>query len=88
MKGRSVPKPGGSVNKWILRHTAPTGILDYSYTDTNLRISIINTMGNNNNVASTAGTKNIVYGNRVKQMPKELEHILAAQAEKFNKKSK
>ena len=88
MKGRSVPKPGGSVNKWILRHTAPTGILDYSYTDTNLRISIINTMGNNNNVASTAGTKNIVYGNRVKQMPKELEHILAARAEKFNKKSK
>ena len=88
MKGRSVPKPGGSVNKWILRHTAPTGILDYSYSDTNLRISIINTTGNNNNVASTAGTKNIVYGNRVKQMPKELEHILAARAEKFNKKSK
>ena len=88
MKGRVVPKPGGSVNKWILRHTAPTGILDYSYSDTNLRISIINTMGNNNNVASTAGTKNIVYGNRVKQMPKELEHILAARAEKFNKKSK
>ena len=88
MKGRGVPKPGGSVNKWILRHTAPTGILDYSYSDTNLRISIINTMGNNNNVATTAGTKNIVYGNRVKQMPKELEHILAAQAEKFNKKSK
>jgi len=45
-------------------------------------------MGNNNNVASTAGTKNIVYGNRVKQMPKELEHILAARAEKFNKKNK
>ena len=88
MKGRAVEKPGGSVNKWILRHTAPTGILDYSYSETNLRISIINTMGNNNNVASTAGTKNIVYGNRVKQMPKELEHILAARAEKFNKKSK
>jgi hypothetical protein len=45
-------------------------------------------MGNNNNVASTAGTKNIVYGNRVKQMPKELEHTLAARAEKFNKKNK
>jgi len=88
MKGRAVEKPGGSVNKWILRHTAPTGILDYSYSETNLRISIINTMGNNNNVASTAGTKNIVYGNRVKQMPKELEHMLAARAEKFNKKQK
>jgi len=88
MKGRNVPKPGGSVNKWILRHSAPTGILDYSYSDTNLKISIINTIGNNNNVASTAGTKNIVYGNRVKQMPAELEHVLAAQAEKFNKKSK
>jgi hypothetical protein len=88
MKGRVVKKPGGSVNKWILKHTAPTGILDYSYSQTNLRISIINTMGNNNNVATIAGTKNIVYGNRVKQMPLELENVLKAQAEKFNKKSK
>jgi hypothetical protein len=86
MKGRVVKKPGGSINKWILRHTGPTGILNYSYTDTNLRISIINTIGNNNNVATIAGTKNIVYGNRVKQMPAELEHVLAAQAAKFNKK--
>jgi len=86
MKGRVVKKPGGSVNKWILKHTAPTGILDYSYSQTNLRISIINTIGNNNNVASTAGTKNIVYGNRVKQMPAELQKVLEAQANKFNKK--
>jgi len=86
MKGRVVKKPGGSINKWILRHTGPTGILNYSYDVKNLKISIINTIGNNNNVASAADTKNIVYGNRVKQMPKELEHILAAQAEKFNKR--
>ena len=88
MKGRQVQKPGGKVNKWISRHTAPNGIADYNYTEKTLNLSVINIIGNNNNVASTAGTKNIVYGNRVKQMPKELEKILEARAEKFNKKQK
>lgn len=88
MKGRAVQKPGGSVPVWVSRHGAPNGLTNYSYNDTNLSISLVNLIGNNNNVATTAGTKNIVYGNRVKQMPKELENILAARAEKFNKKSK
>ena len=88
MKGRAVPKPGNSVPKWISKHGAPNGLTNYSYTENTLNISVVNLIGNNNNVASTAGTKNIVYGNRVKQMPKELEHVLAARAEKFNKKSK
>ena len=88
MKGRAVKKPGGSVPKWISKHGAPNGISNYSYTERTLNISVINLIGNNNNVATQAGTKNIVYGNRVKQMPLELEHVLAAQAEKFNKKNK
>lgn len=88
MKGRQVQKPGGTVPKWISRHTAPNGITNYSYTEKTLEISLVNIIGDNNNVASTAGTKNIVYGNRVKQMPKELEKILEARAEKFNKKQK
>jgi len=86
MKGKAVKRAGGTVPAWVSRHGAPNGITNYSYTDKTLSLSLINLIGNNNNVASTAGTKNIVYGNRVKQMPAELQKVLEAQANKFNKK--
>jgi len=89
MKGRNVKNPGSEyVGKWITRHAAPNGIVDYTYNENTLNLTIINRIGNNNNVATDAGTKNIVYGNRVKQMPAEMEHVLQWQAEKFNKKNK
>jgi len=86
MKGKAVKRAGGTVPAWVSRHGAPNGITNYSYTDKTLSLSLINLIGNNNNVASTAGTKNIVYGNRVKQMPAELQKVLEARANKFNKK--
>ena len=86
MKGKAVKRAGGSVPAWVSRHGAPNGITNYSYNDKTLSLSLINLIGNNNNVASTAGTKNIVYGNRVKQMPAELQKVLEARANKFNKK--
>jgi len=86
MKGKAVKRAGGTVPAWVSRHGAPNGITNYSYNDKTLSLSLINLIGNNNNVASTAGTKNIVYGNRVKQMPAELQKVLAARANKFNKK--
>jgi len=86
MKGKSVKNPGGIIPAWVSRHGAPNGITNYSYNDKTLSLSLINLIGNNNNVASTAGTKNIVYGNRVKQMPAELQKVLEARANKFNKK--
>jgi hypothetical protein len=86
MKGKAVKRPGGTVPAWIKRHGSPNGLTNYSYSDTNLSISLVNLIGDNNNVATTAGTKNIVYGNRVKQMPAELKRILDARAAKFNKK--
>jgi len=88
MKGKAVKRAGGTVPAWVSRHGAPNGITNYSYNDKTLSLSLINLIGNNNNVASTAGTKNIVYGNRVKQMPAELQKVLEARANKFNKKSK
>jgi len=89
MKGRNVKNPGSEyVGKWITRHAAPNGIVDYSYNESTLNLSIINRIGDNNNVATDAGTKNIVYGNRVKQMPAEMARVLQWQAEKFNKKNK
>jgi hypothetical protein len=86
MKGKAVKRAGGAVPAWVSRHGAPNGITNYSYNDKTLSLSLINLIGNNNNVASTAGTKNIVYGNRVKQMPAELQKVLEARANKFNKK--
>jgi len=89
MKGRNVKNPGSEhIGAWIKKHSAPNGITNYSYNEKTLSLSLVNLIGDNNNVATTAGTKNIVYGNRVKQMPLELENVLKAQAEKFNKKSK
>ena len=88
MKGKGVKKAGGTVPAWVSRHGAPNGLTKYTYTKKVLNLSLVNLIGNNNNVATTAGTKNIVYGNRVKQMPMELNKVLDAQASKFNKKSK
>jgi hypothetical protein len=88
MKGKAVKNPGGIIPAWVSRHGAPNGITKYKYNEKTLSLSLVNLIGNNNNVATTAGTKNIVYGNRVKQMPAELQKVLEAQAVKFNKKSK
>jgi hypothetical protein len=86
MKGKQVKQPGGTVPAWVSRHGAPNGLTIYSYNERTLNLSVINLTGNNNNVATDAGTKNIVYGNRVKQMPAELQRVLEARAAKFNKK--
>jgi len=89
MKGRNVKNPGSEyIGAWIKKHSAPNGVTNYSYNERTLNLSLTNLIGNNNNVATTAGTKNIVYGNRVKQMPAEMQRVLDWQANKFNKKSK
>lgn len=86
MLTRVVKKPGGTIPAWVSRHGGANGLVNYNYTGRTLNLSVINLIGDNNNVATEADTKNIVYGNRVKQMPAELQHILTAQVEKFNKK--
>jgi hypothetical protein len=86
MLGKAVKNPGGTIPAWVRRHGAPNGLTNYSYNERTLNLNITNLIGDNNNVATDAGTKNIVYGNRVKQMPAELQKILEARAAKFNKK--
>ena len=86
MLGKDVKNPGGIIPSWVRRHGAPTGLVNYNYNVRTLNLNITNLIGDNNNVATDAGTKNIVYGNRVKQMPAELQHILDGQVAKFNKK--
>ena len=84
-KNEKIKNPGGTIPAWITRHTAQTGICNFSLNDKNVSLSVINTIGDNNNVATEANTKNIVYGNRVKQIGENLRKKLDALAKKFNK---
>lgn len=95
-----LPKPkklGGSRNNagrsqipaWIKRHSQSLGYVAMTYQDAeNMVLDIIigNRLGDADFVATDANVKNLVYGNRVKQMPAQLEAMLKARAEKFNRK--
>lgn len=85
-KSKKIKNPGGTTPDWIVRHTAQTGICNFTLNDKNISLSVINTIGNNNNVASDANTKSVVYGARVKQLGLDLKRKLEANAAKFNKK--
>ncbi len=94
---RSLPKPvingvpkdfGVDLLKaaWITRHNSVTGNNSSSFTDKSADVSITNTLGNINGIADQAGVLGLVYGNRVKQMPKRLRFLLQEDINKFNNK--
>jgi hypothetical protein len=90
-------KLGGSRNNagrskiplWIKRHQQSTGYVAMTYREAEVMVLDL-VLGNSNGdadyVATDADVKNLVYGNRVKQMPAQLEAMLAARAKKFNRK--
>jgi hypothetical protein len=94
-----LPKPkklGGTRNNagrskipvWIKRHQQSNGYV--AMTHQQAEVMVLNlVLGNRNGdadyVATDADVKNLVYGNRVKQMPAQLEAMLKARAEKFNR---
>lgn len=76
---------------WIKRHAKNEGYVVMSRKDAGnmvLDLTVGNRIGDTDLVATDADVKNLVYGNRVKQMPLMLENMLKAQAEKFNKNKK
>ena len=85
MKGKQIKFPGGKDPNWITRHNSTDYQLTTTLNDKVVQISITNNIGNNNNVASEANTKSLVYGLRIKKMTLDLEKQLAARANKFNK---
>lgn len=85
-KSKKIDNPGGTMPAWIIRHTAATGLCNFSLNDKTVSLSVINTIGDNNNVATDANTKSIVYGKRVKTLTQDLQKKLEARAAKFNKK--
>lgn len=94
-----LPKPkslGGSRNNsgragipvWIKRHQQSAGYVAMTHQQAEnmvLNLTIGNRNGDADYVATDADVKNLVYGNRVKQMPAMLEALLKKQAEKFNR---
>ena len=95
-----LPKPkslGGSRNNagrskipvWIKRHQQSNGYVVMTHQQAETMVFNL-VLGNRNGdadfVATDADVKNLVYGNRVKQMPAQLEAMLKARAEKFNRK--
>jgi hypothetical protein len=53
---------------WIKRHNNTIGRSTTMANQSNVEVSVINANGNVNNIAVTADTLGLIYGNRVKQM--------------------
>jgi hypothetical protein len=74
---------------WIKRHSNTDGIVAMTRREVGeliFELRVGNRKGDPDFVATEADVKNLVYGNRVKQMPAMMEAMLKAHTEKFNKK--
>jgi hypothetical protein len=90
LSGSSSRKNSGrsQIPMWIKRHAKSDGYVIMSMREVGeliINLTIGNRIGDTDFVATDADTKNLVYGNRVKQMPLMLENMLKAQKEKFNR---
>ncbi len=71
---------------WITRHKTVQGKNTISSSDKDVDIIIFNADGNINGIADQANVLGLVYGNRVKQMPKRIRKLLQQDIDNFNKK--
>jgi hypothetical protein len=93
-KGLSGPKSRANAGRsqiplWIKRHSNSDGIVAMSKRTVGTLIfdlTIGNQKGDTDGIATGADVKNLVYGNRVKQMPAMMEIMLRHHTQNFNKK--
>lgn len=64
------------------------GIFSQSVTPKRINMTVQNMIGNINNVSTDAGTENIVYGNRVRQMKAAIQARLEKAIERANRRKK
>jgi hypothetical protein len=92
MGGRSRANAGRSqIPLWIKRHAKSDGYVQMTRREVSelvFELTLGNRIGDLDFVATDADTKNLVYGNRVKQMPLMLQHMMDAHAERFNRRHK
>jgi hypothetical protein len=93
-KGLSGPKSRANAGRsqiplWIKRHSNSDGIVAMNRRTVGeliLDLTIGNRQGDTDGVATAADVKNLVYGNRVKQMPEMMAIMLKHHTDNFNKK--
>jgi hypothetical protein len=71
---------------WVDANRSAMGQFSMSKTATSVSMEAINLIGNINNVAGEAGTENLVYGNRVRQLYDTVNARIKDKAERANKK--
>jgi hypothetical protein len=64
------------------------GVFSASRSPGFVSMTVMNLIGNINNVAGEAGTENIVYGNRVKQMRTAVQEYFNPTIKKANRRKK
>jgi len=73
---------------WIKRHAKSDGYVQMSSRQVDqliIEITLGNRIGDTDFIATDADVKNLVYGNRVKQMPKRISRLLQQDIDGFNK---
>lgn len=93
-KGLSGPKSRANAGRsqiplWIKRHSNSDGIVAMNRRTVGeliLDLTIGNRKGDTDGIATSADVKNLVYGNRVKQMPEMMAIMLKHHTDNFNKK--
>jgi len=76
---------------WIKRHAKSDGYVQMTKREAGelvFQLTLGNRIGDLDFVATDAETKNLVYGNRVKQMPLMLANMLEAHTKRFNRRHK
>lgn len=71
---------------WVDRNISSMGRFSQTKTATGVSMTISNMIGNINGVSDDAGTVNIVYGNRVKQMNNAIQARLQKAIDRANRK--
>jgi hypothetical protein len=71
---------------WVDRNRSADGFFTMTETSGRVIMTATNMIGNINNVATDAGTENIVYGNRVKQIKATIQARLRDSIDRANRK--
>jgi len=71
---------------WITKHSSVAGTSSTGFTDKNASVTIRNLNGNIFGIADQADVLGLVYGNRVKQMPAKVRHLVQNDINTFNRK--
>ena len=71
---------------WISGKVSVAGYNISNFGSALAQVGVTNTLGNVNNVATEAGVLDLVYGNRVKQMPAAMRYRIQNRVDTFNNK--